>query len=142
MGALFDVVHDTITASKGRKESFDKSWDISDAAYQANAPRFTNFKRVRNNAIGLLKEHTKNILDARRECLSAPTVMKPSPQTPSIAHDEMEVDDASDPTKPTSSASPDAKMKMKKPSGLEDPAGELELIYSRIVVFNERFRDW
>jgi hypothetical protein len=76
MGALFGVVHDTIMdakrSSNKHKEAFDKSWGISDVAYQANAPRVKNFEKVRTNAITLLKEHAEEILDARR--FSAPMV--------------------------------------------------------------------
>ncbi|KIK03428.1 hypothetical protein K443DRAFT_476833 [Laccaria amethystina LaAM-08-1] len=75
MGALFGVVHDTIMdakrSSNKHKEAFDKSWGISDVAYQANAPRVKNFEKVRTNAITLLKEHAE-VLDARR--FSAPMV--------------------------------------------------------------------
>ncbi|EDR07710.1 uncharacterized protein LACBIDRAFT_294481 [Laccaria bicolor S238N-H82] len=76
MGALFGVVHDTIMDAKRssdkHKEAFDKSWGISEVAHQANAPRVKNFEKVRTNAIALLKEHTEEILDARR--FAAPMV--------------------------------------------------------------------
>jgi len=146
MGALFGVVHDTIMDAKcssdKHKEAFDKSWGISDVAHQANAPRIKNFERVRTNAIALLKTHANEILDARRRFLFAPTVpIKPSPQAPSVTHDEMEVDDKSGPTNPADSESLGGKMKMEKPSDLEGPPGELKLMYSRVAVFNESFRD-
>jgi len=139
MGALFGVVHDTIVDAKSsfdkRQEVFGKSWGISDVAHQANAPRYKNFQSVRNNAIALLNAHAEEILNARR-LLSTPTApIEPSPHTHSVAHDEMEVDDSSGPTNPADSAS------REKPSDLEDPAGKLELMQSRVAVFNERFRD-
>jgi hypothetical protein len=134
MGALFSVVHDTIMEAKcssdKHKEAFDKSWGSFDAAYQANTPRDTNFRRVQTSAIALLRDHSKEILDARKEQVPT-TPIKPSTQTHSIADDAMEVDDTKKPSK------------SEDPKGeLEDPKGDLELMYSGVAVFNERFRDW
>jgi hypothetical protein len=133
MGALFDVVHGTIMSSDGQKEAFDKSWAISDVGHE-NAPRFKNFDKVRTNAIGLLKAHAKEILNARS--LAPKVLIEPSPQTPSVAHHKMTVDSTSGPV------DSDVDMKTEDPSAFESPPGELQLMYSRVAVFNERFRDY
>lgn len=81
LGALFSVVQKTITASKGRKEDFDKAWAISDAALQPDATRTMNLRMVQTQAIDSLVAHTKEILKARELCAPA-----------------MEVDDTPGPT--------------------------------------------